>query len=194
MKILVSLLFLWVVGSAGIGYGQSSLQKVHGGGAQTRKELGGIKKKIAEEKERIRDINRKESSVISQLNRLDRNLSRRERELKILKRKLKIVEQKVEKVNKDLGSLGQTIDAHEGLLAQRLEALYKFSDRGIPQVVFSTPSYHDLLTVRHYLAAILDQDQRLIENYRKRHTHILLIVCRYHAGTQVLSNRLKNHE
>ena len=141
-------------------------------GGQTRKELGGIKKKIAEEKERIRDINRKESSVISQLNRLDRNLSRRERELKILKRKLKIVEQKVEKVNKDLGSLGQTIDAHEGLLAQRLEALYKFSDRGIPQVVFSTPSYHDLLTVRHYLAAILDQDQRLIENYRKRHTHI----------------------
>ncbi len=172
MRIVVSLLFLWVAGSAGIGVAQSNLQKVHGGVAQSKKELGGIKKKIEEERERIRDINRKESSVISQLNRLDRSLSRRERELKILKRKLKLVEQKVEKVNKDLGSLGRTIDAHEGLLAERLEALYKFSDRGIPQVIFSTASYHDLLTVKHYLAAILDQDQRLIENYRKRHTHI----------------------
>ncbi len=172
MKILLALFILWFAGSGGMGLAESDLRKVQGGMARTKKELGGIKKKIEEEKERIRDINRKESSVISQLNRLDRNLSRRERELKILKRKLKIVGQKVEKVNKDLGSLGQTIDAHEGLVAERLEALYKFSDRGIPQVVFSTPSYHDLLTVKHYLAAILDQDQRLIENYRKRHTHI----------------------
>jgi septal ring factor EnvC (AmiA/AmiB activator) len=155
-----------------MGFAGSDLQKAHGGVAETKKELGGIKKKIAAEKEQIRDINRKESSVISQLNRLDQNLSRRERELKILKRKLKIVEQKVEKVNKDMGSLGQTINAQEGLLAERLEALYKFSDRGIAQVVFSTRSYHDLLTVKHYLAAILDQDQQLIENYRKRHTHI----------------------
>jgi septal ring factor EnvC (AmiA/AmiB activator) len=172
LKILCAFFILWAAGLAGIGLAESDVHRVQSGMAQTKKELGGIKKKIQEEKERIRDINRKESSVISQLNRLDRSLSRKERELKILKRKLKNVERKVEKVNEDLGSLGQVIDAHEVLLNERLEALYKFGDRGIPQVVFSTSSYHDLLTVKHYLAAILDQDQTLIENYRNRHAHI----------------------
>jgi len=142
------------------------------GVTQSKKELGGLKKKIQEEKQRIKDIHHKESSVISQLNDLDRNLSEREKQLKALSKKLGVVSRKVQKANEDLGFLTQTISSHETLLAGRMVALYKFGDVEMPQVLFSSHSYEDLLSNRRYLALILDQDRQLIEDWRQRQTFI----------------------
>lgn len=151
---------------------ETELQKMQSGVAQSKKELGGLKKKIQEEKQRIKDIHHKESSVISQLNDLDRNLSEREKELKALSKKLGVVSRKVQKANEDLGFLTQTIASHETLLAGRMVALYKFGDVEMPQVLFSSCSYEDLLSSRRYLALILNQDRQLIEDYRQRQTFI----------------------
>jgi len=137
---------------------------------QGKKELGGIKKKIQEEKQRIRDINKRESSVISHLNTLDRNLHEKDKELKSLKQKLVRVDRKVKRANKDLGYLAVNIDAQEKLLSDRLVALYKFGDTEMPQLLFSSGSYEDFLSLRWYLTSILEQDRRLIDDYRKRKT------------------------
>ncbi len=135
---------------------------------QSKKELGGIKKKIQEEKQRVQEISKKETSVISQLNNLDRTLAAREKELKTLNQKLASVDQKVRKTNQDLGSLSSNIDAQETLLLNRLVALYKFGDVETPQLLFSSGSYEDFQSSRRYLTAILEQDRRLIDEYRKR--------------------------
>jgi septal ring factor EnvC (AmiA/AmiB activator) len=135
---------------------------------QSKKELGGIKKKIQEEKKRVRDISKKESSFISQLNSLDRGLSRKLREQKAVAQKLAVVERKAEKANRDLIFLGRTIDSQERLLVSRLVALYKFGDAGIPELLFSSRSYEDFMSTRRYLISLLEQDRRLIEDYRKR--------------------------
>jgi septal ring factor EnvC (AmiA/AmiB activator) len=135
---------------------------------QGKKELGGIKKKIQEEKQRIRDINRRESSVISHLNTLDRNLNEKDKELKSLKQKLARVDRKVKRANQDLGYLALNIDAQEKLLLNRLVALYKFGDTETPQLLFSSGSYEDFLSSRRYLTSILEQDRQLIDDYRKR--------------------------
>jgi septal ring factor EnvC (AmiA/AmiB activator) len=137
---------------------------------QGKKELGGIKKKIQEEKQRIRDINKRESSVISHLNTLDRNLHEKDKELKSLKQKLVRVDRKVKRANKDLGYLALNIDAQEKLLLDRLVALYKFGDTEMPQLLFSSGSYEDFLSSRRYLTSILEQDRQLIDDYRKRKT------------------------
>ncbi len=137
---------------------------------QSKKELGGIKKKIQEERQRIRDISKKESSVITQLNTLDRNLSEKDKELKVLKQKLARVEKKVQTANQDLGYLALNIEAQEKLLLNRLVALYKFGDTETPQLLFSSGSYGDFLSSRRYLTSILEQDRQLIDDYRKRKT------------------------
>jgi len=137
---------------------------------QGKKELGGIKKKIQEEKQRIRDIKKRESSVISHLNTLDRNLHEKDKELKSLKQKLVRVDRKVKGANKDLGYLALNIDAQEKLLLDRLVALYKFGDTETPQLLFSSESYEDFLSSRRYLTSILEQDRQLIDDYRKRKT------------------------
>jgi murein hydrolase activator len=154
------------------GMAETELQRMRGGVVQTKKELGGLKKKIQKEKQRIEEIRTQEASVITQLNVLDRNLSQKKSELKGLDQKLEGVTRKVQKANTDLNSLTQNISAQEALLGQRLVALYKFGDVGIPQILFSAHSYHDILNGQHYLILVAEQDRRLIEDYRQRQSLI----------------------
>jgi septal ring factor EnvC (AmiA/AmiB activator) len=157
---------LWV----GQGDTETDLQKIRSGVAQSKEELGGLKKKIQEEKQRVKAIHKKESSVISQLNKMDRNLSKKEKELKVLNRKLEGVVQKVRKTNEELQLVTQSVETQEAFLEKRLVALYKFGETGMPQIFFSYNSYAEFLNSRRYLASILGQDRELVEDFRKRQT------------------------
>lgn len=159
-------LLFWV----GRGDAETDLQKIRSGVAQSKKELGGLKKKIQEEKQRVKAIHKKESSVISQLNKMDRNLSKKEKELKVLNRKLEGVVQKVRKTNEELQLVTQSFETQEAFLEKRLVALYKFGETGMPQIFFSSNSYAEFLNSRRYLASILGQDRELVEDFRKRQT------------------------
>jgi len=159
-------LLFWV----GQGDAETDLQKIRSGVAQSKEELGGLKKKIQEEKQRVKAIHKKESSVISQLNKMDRNLSKKEKELKVLNRKLEGVVQKVRKTNEELQLVTQSVEAQEAFLEKRLVALYKFGETGMPQFFFSSNSYAEFLNSRRYLASILGQDRELVEDFRKRQT------------------------
>lgn len=159
-------LLFWV----GQGDAETDLQKIRSGVAQSKKELGGLKKKIREEKQRVKAIHKKESSVISQLNKMDRNLSKKEKELKVLNRKLEGVVQKVRKTNEELQLVTQSFETQEAFLEKRLVALYKFGETGMPQIFFSSNSYAEFLNSRRYLASILGQDRELVEDFRKRQT------------------------
>lgn len=138
------------------------------GVVQGKKELGGIKKKIREEKQRVREIHKKETSVLSQLNLLDRNLIQKEKDLKNLNRRLGEVTRNVQKATEDQRLLGETIASQQACLEGRLVALYKFGDGGWPQVFFASGSPGDFQSSRKYLASILAQDRRLIQDYRER--------------------------
>ena len=152
---------------AASGSADTDVQKMRSGVDQSKKELGGLKKKIQEEKQKITEIHRKEASVISQLNNLDRTLSKNEKELKGLDQQLRAVTRKVQKATEDLRTLSQTISHQEDFLEGRLVALYKFGDAGTPQVLFSSRSYGDFWNSRLYLALILGQDRQLIEDFHK---------------------------
>lgn len=134
--------------------------------------LGGLKKRIEEEKEKVKRIHQKESSVISQLNTLDRNLSRKEKELKMLNQKLATLAKKVEKTNQEIQVLLQAIHAQEKFFAERLVALYKAEEMGMPQVLFNSKSLEEMDDTEHLLAAILRQDRQIIETYQKRHSQL----------------------
>lgn len=157
-----------VIVLAGVGMAETDLQKIQSGMAESKKELGGLKKKLQEEKQRVKIIGKKESSVLSQLNKLDRTLSSKEKELKTLDKRLKILGQKVRKASEDLLFITRSIASQETFLASRLLALYKFGDAGIPQVLFTSQSYGDLLNTRRHLASIIRQDRQLIEDYHQR--------------------------
>ncbi|MGQ9694792.1 MAG: murein hydrolase activator EnvC family protein [Thermodesulfobacteriota bacterium] len=136
------------------------------------KKLGGLQKKIAEEKEKVKRIHQKESSAISQLNTLDRNLSKKEKELKLLNQKLSLVSKKVEKTNKEIQSLNQAINAQVKSLEERLIALYKIEDLGFPQLLLNSGSFAELANNQSFLATILRQDRQIINDYQNRQNQL----------------------
>jgi murein hydrolase activator len=166
LRILL-LLFTLALGS-GSGWAAPDVQKMQSGVAESKKELGGIQKRIEEEKRRIKDIGRKESSAISQLSNLDRNLSKKEKELKGLDKQLKGVTRKVQKANEDLHIITQQASTQEGYLDERLVALYKYGEAGVPEVLFSSRFPDEWLDFRRSIALLLDQDRQLIEDFRQR--------------------------
>jgi murein hydrolase activator len=170
MKILVGVIMFLAFGGAAGGFAETDLKKVHSGIDQSKKELGGIKKKIQEEKQHIREIGKKESSVLAQLNSVDKNLVKKEKELKRLNQRLASVADKVKKTGQALESLNQSISSQERVVAHRLVTLYKYSDRvEAPQALFSSsPSFHEYLNHNRYLTDILRQDRELMDDYRKR--------------------------
>ena len=168
MRILLLLLLLTLTMGVGFGLAESDVQKMQSGVAESKKELGGIRKKLQEEKQRVKDIGKKESSFISQLNTLERNLSRKEKELKVLDRQLKAVTRKVQQANEDLEVLAQTISTQESFLNERLVALYKYGEAGVPETLFSTRSPDEWLDLRRSMTAILDQDRRFLQDFRQR--------------------------
>jgi murein hydrolase activator len=170
LKILGVIILGVVLILTGIAVAEADPSSANTGVDQNKKELGGIKKKIQEEKQRVKDISKKESSVISHLNALDQNLSEKDKEQKVLKQKLTTVDRKAQKASQDLSLLTQTIDSQESMLLNRLVALYKFGDAGMPQLLFSSRSYEDFMSARRYLSSILEQDRQLIDDYRKRKT------------------------
>lgn len=154
----------------GRGDAENDLKKMRSGVAESKEELGGLKKRIQEEKKRVKDIRNKESSVLSHLNQLDRNLAKKEKELRALKQKSASVTQKARKTNEELQLVTQAVESQEGFLEKRLVALYKAGEMGIPQIFFSSNSYGEFLNNRHYWASILGLDHQLVEDFRKKQT------------------------
>jgi septal ring factor EnvC (AmiA/AmiB activator) len=167
LRIFLLLFFILTVGT-GVGLAESDVQKIQSGVAESKKELGGIRKKIQEEQQRVKDIGKKESSVISQLGNLDRNLSKKEKELKTLDKQLKVVTRKVQKVNEDLQVLTQNVSTQEAYVSERLVAVYKYGEASVPEILFSSRSPDEGLNLRRSIAAILDQDRQLLEDFRQR--------------------------
>ena len=153
---------------AGQGEAESDLQKMRSGVTQGREELGGLKKRIEEEKQRVKAIRNRESSVLSQLNKLERNLAKKEKELKTLKQKLANVTQKAHRTNEELQLITQAMENQEGFLEKRLVALYKAGEMGIPQIFFSSHSYGEFLNQRYYWASVLGLDRQLVEDFREK--------------------------
>lgn len=106
------------------------------------------------------------------MNTLDRTLFKREKELKLLNQKLSLVAKKVEKTNKEIQSLSQAINAQMKSLEERLVALYKIEDLGLPQLLLSSDSLTDLANSQFFLTTILWQDRKIIEDYQRRQNQL----------------------
>ncbi len=174
MKLRLVVILILAFSGAASGFAQTDLHKVRGGIDQGKKELGGIKKKLQEEKRHVREIGKKESSILAQLNTVDKNLVKKEKELKKLNQRLAVVADKVKRTGRALDSLNESISSQEKVLANRLVTLYKYSDPAdTPQVLFSSASsFHEYLNHTRYLTAILQQDRELMEDYRRRQTSL----------------------
>ncbi|MBI2349425.1 MAG: peptidoglycan DD-metalloendopeptidase family protein [Deltaproteobacteria bacterium] len=133
--------------------------------AETGKELEGIKKKIAKEKQAITKVQKKEGSVLQGLQKIEESLERKNGELKKINSKLESILADLQRKEEEAEKIGSSLRARRELLKKRARAVYKWQRGGSPFVLLNgSLSATELVQRKHYLELTLAYDQDLVRS------------------------------
>ncbi|MBI2210692.1 MAG: peptidoglycan DD-metalloendopeptidase family protein [Deltaproteobacteria bacterium] len=133
--------------------------------AETGKELEGIKKKIAKEKQAITKVQKKEGSVLQGLQKIEESLERKNGELKKINSKLESILADLQRKEEEAEKIGSSLRARRELLKKRARAVYKWQRGGSPFVLLNgSLSATELVQRKRYLELTLAYDQDLVRS------------------------------
>ncbi|MFQ5428160.1 MAG: murein hydrolase activator EnvC family protein [Thermodesulfobacteriota bacterium] len=134
------------------------------------KKLADVKKKLGEERHKVRKILRQESSILLTINGLNKKISKTGKEFTDLKNSKRKLEKKIRATGKRVKALQKETDAQRGAIAERLRAMYKMRSGEILNMAFS-PGARDPIDMarRHkYMTVITDYDSAILSDYETK--------------------------
>lgn len=133
------------------------------------KELEGIKKKIAKEKQEITKVQKQEGSVLQSLEKIEGVLERKNEELKKVNSRLESILAELQKKEEEAEKIGSSLRGRRDLLKRRARALYKWQRGGSPFVLLNgSLSVTELMRRKRYLQLTLAYDQELMANLHEQ--------------------------
>jgi septal ring factor EnvC (AmiA/AmiB activator) len=128
-----------------------------------QKDLEGIKKKIAKEKQGISRAERQEGSLLQSLEKIEGALDRKANELKQANSKLKSIADELRETETKASDIEASIAKRRELFKERAAALYRWHRSGSPFMIFSGDvSLGTLMQRKRYLEAALSYDRELV--------------------------------
>ena len=143
------------------------------GAATVDRDLEGIKKKIANEKKGLSQLQIKEGSVLQSLGRIESELEKKTKELKVANAKLSSIASEVAVKQDEAQRLNQSLADGLEIFRKRAVALYRWQKGASPLVFLNGDvPFGVFLQRRRYLEAAIAFDQQLLmrleeENRRK---------------------------
>ena len=135
--------------------------QLHAAGVE--KDLEGIKKKIAKEKQGISRAQREEGSLLQSLQKIDGELERKTNELKEANSKIKSIAAELQEKRAKALLIEQSIEKRRSLFKERVVALYRWHRSGSPFMILSGDASLGMLMQRkRYLEAALAFDNELV--------------------------------
>ncbi|MFQ5480165.1 MAG: murein hydrolase activator EnvC family protein [Thermodesulfobacteriota bacterium] len=143
----------------------------HGGkAARDSEKLADVKKKLGQERHKVRKILRKESSILLTINKLNKNIIKTGKEFTRLKSSKKNLLIKIKRADKKARSLERETGAMRAAIAERLRAMYKMRSGEILNMAFS-PGANDPIDIarRHkYMTVITDYDSAMLAEFEAK--------------------------
>lgn len=133
--------------------------------AGSKKELRRIKREMAEKKKKLLRADKKERSVLSELDRIDRDIQAGTAELAEQQRRLREAEAALGDVEKNNAELSRSLSGLRESYGRRVRALYKISRSGYAAAVFASDDPGGALKRVKYLGIVAEQDRLLIGEY-----------------------------
>jgi len=138
-----------------------------------QQQIAELKKKQAEAKQNIKKIEQEKQRLEGEESRLSKeiesiDLKLTETELKVAEKQEAIeqTEKQAYKVAKELQEAEKQIKLQDELLKTRVRSMYEFGDKmNYLDVIFNATSFSDLLNRVDFLSLIMQQDQKIIEQY-----------------------------
>jgi len=132
--------------------------------AASAQDLEGIKKRIAREQQRIRQVKKREGSVLQALGKIDRDLEKKTQDLNAASSKLAAIRTEIGKHEIETSRLMFSLDERRNLMMKRALALYRWSRGGTPWVGLRGDVPPGVLLQRkRYLAATVFFDRELVQ-------------------------------
>lgn len=133
--------------------------------AGNKKELRRIKREMAEKKKKLRQADKKERSVLSELDRIDRDIQAGAAELAEQQRRLRDAEAALGDVEKNNAEISRSLSGLRESYGRRVRALYKVNRSGYAGAVLASNDLDGALKRVKYLGIIAEQDRLLIREY-----------------------------
>jgi septal ring factor EnvC (AmiA/AmiB activator) len=132
-------------------------------GAGVEKDLQGIRKKIAKEKQGISQVQKREGSLLQSLEKIEGELERRTDELKQANTKFDSIAAELEQKESKAAAIEDSIKKRRELFESRAVALYRWHRSASPFMIFSgDASLGELLQRKRYLETALAFDRDLV--------------------------------
>ena len=133
-----------------------------------KKDLKEIRKELFLAKEKEKQIQGRESSVLDSLHRMETELYRKEKELKQMEDRLGLTKKKLYQAQDQITALNRGMSQTKDELSSRLIALYKMGRNPPGFLLLTSDSYSNLLRADKYLRVIIDYDAGLLETFRSQ--------------------------
>ncbi len=130
-----------------------------------RQELTKVRRELDLERKQAKLVARKEQSLFEELDRIDRQLQQKGQELKALQAKLRTSTERLHAIQKEIRLTQTQLDQIKGLFRRRIRAMYKQGRHGYVQALLSSEDLSGAGRRIRYLAAIANQDQRMVAAY-----------------------------
>lgn len=156
------------------------------------KNLEDVKKKIRETRESIKEITRTETTILGELENINRDIVKKRNELGKVNVSLKRLSGEIKKTDATLRALEKERKAIAKRLSLRLKAMYKMRKGGAVKVLFSSETPEDLGRRYKYMSMIMETDARLIEKSEKNRASLALEKNRLEGLKNDLNTEKKN--
>ncbi len=150
--------------------------------ADLKKELTEIEKKLKEEKQKVKEAIKKEKSIFSELEKINRAIKKKKKELRHYDKRLSETLSKIEFLKDEITLFNGELGKRKKYLKERLRTLYKQQYGDIALILISAKDYQDLIRRSRYISLIAYNDSRLMRTYssdikeldfKKRHMETL---------------------
>ncbi len=135
---------------------------------EEQKKIQRLKKGIEDQKSRVQTTKKQESSLLTELDRLNGNIQNEGDKLTRLKKELTKHEQLMAAKQDEAAQAKEAKEQAKRHIKKRLNSFYRMGEIGVMNVIFSTSELPDLLAFREYFDALLTHDQDVIREYREK--------------------------
>ncbi len=167
VRILLLLLTFSVPVSISIGAGKAVAEIGAKSFTAQEKRLEEVEKKLERAKAKVKKFERKESTVLGEIHRINRKLAARRRELKRSERDIARLKKKITRAGIRINRIDKERGSLKRLLAKRLVAIYKMRSGGALNLLLTVDNVEPAgLSRRHkYLSVIMEYDRDLLYKY-----------------------------
>ncbi len=140
--------------------------------ARERKELKRLEEEIQGKKKEKMALKKEEESVLSTLEKIDYRVRSLQTDAVSIEGKIKNKEKEIGYLSTALDVLDQSIEERKGLIAKRVQTLYREGSGGFLKVLIPSPSYPEFLRRLHYLKTIAEKEAEILSFFEEEQSEL----------------------